>query len=148
MAKTAGAMKGGGHGAADVVAMFDDYDKFIPKALNKLFWKWAFKFANHAKEHAPVHDAILKNSIKGEVDSIRDLLVGAYGTNVKHAAHVEFGTKHIKVGTPEQPRTTWPAKEATGTVSPETMPYIRTAWHELHNEFERELAQISKGFKG
>ena len=119
--------------------MFTDYGKALPLLVKKKFWHWAFVLANDAKRHAPAHTGILKDSIRGDVEKHGDRLVGVYGTNVHYAQFVEFGTSRIRVGTPERPRTSWPAKRATNTTSPETMPYIRPAWLRHHNALEHDL---------
>ena len=123
-----------------ILAEFEKYGNGVGKAGVVKFYKWASKLAGTAQRHVPVETGVLKASIRGEVAVQRVEIVGAYGTNVRHGIYVEFGTKRIAVGTPEQPRTSWAAKTATHTRSPETMPYLRHSWA-LHKD------EVLQGFK-
>ena len=123
------------------------YVKKVDNAVEKRFWKWALLLASDAQRHAPVETGMLRASIHGEVAVRNGNLVGAYGTNEKHGPFVEFGTNRIEVGTAAEPRESWPTKEATATVSPETMPYIRPAWRRHKDDLLKDLKAIGEEVK-
>lgn len=157
---------------------FADYARELPDKLEVKFWKWAAKLANAAKRHCPVETGIGRASIHEEVTHKGGELVGAYGTNKKHLVYIEFGTRAhlirakgggllrfktadghwvstrevrhpgIEVGTPEVPRTDWPAKRATHTMTPETMPFMRVAWVENRDALIADLKSIGMEVKG
>jgi len=131
-------------GADRIARDFEAYAKNVERLAEKKILKWAHKLAADAKRHAPVETGTLRASITAQVEKRKGEIVGAYGTDVPHASYTEFGTETITVGTPENPRTTWAAKERTGTRSEETMPWLRAAWEENKAEINRDLEQIGK----
>lgn len=122
-------------------------------AIYKVTVKFANLFAQECIEHVPVEWGILKASIRGQWERSTYEITGAFGTNEIHGVYTEFGTHRpsitgrpvIVVGTPEHPRTTWPAKEATHTMSHETMPWMRPAW--LAHVDELNAAYIAVGVR-
>jgi len=134
-------------GGKEIVKMFKNYEEGLEAALEKKFYLWASKLATAAQRHAPVATGQLRASIRFEVTKRGTVIVGAYGTNVKYAVFVEFGTRNIKVGKPESPRTSWPAKEKTHTSSPETMPFLRVAWAENVGDLVKALVAIGAEVK-
>ncbi len=131
---------------------FRDYAKGVEKGLKKKFLKWVNKLANDAQRHCPVKTGAGRTSIHGMVEKSGGTLTGVYGSNAKHLVHIEFGTSRIKVGTREEPLTTWPAKEATDTQdvaggAQETMPFMRVAWEENKTALGKDLKNIGKEVK-
>lgn len=99
----------------------------------------AMNYAREAKKHAPVDKNMVKPSIRWAVEKHWWGYRGIVGTNVEHAIFSEFGTRRIKVGTPERPRTVWPAKSRTGTTSPEWMPWLRSSWLKIQGRLHKAL---------
>ena len=120
--------EGGVFGQDELIKAMNDLEKRISEKLERLFRTWAERLAEKATTLVPDGDNELRDSITHEVKRLESTLIGAYGTNLKRAAQVEFGTTKIQ-GVPE------------------TAPFLRAAWGALHGEFERELAEIGKGFK-
>lgn len=61
------------------------------------------------------------------------------GTDVEYGIYVEFGTKRLDVGTPDSPRTDWPAKHEGGVNEPERMPYLRSSIYANRQKIEKAL---------
>ncbi len=170
-----------GHDARDWERDIRKYGKAVDRKVGEKFWKWAMKLANDARRACPVATGEGRASIHGEVGRRGGLLIGAYGTNEKHLVFVEFGTRPhliepkrgkmlrfrgrdgswvfrrqvrhpgIKVGTPQSPRTTWPAKEATGTragSASESMPFMRVAWARNRDKLLADLKSIGIEVQG
>ena len=94
----------------------------------------------------------LAGSLASGVFHFGKTIVGFVGTNVPYARYVEFGTKNIKVGTPDSPRISWPAKrarEAAGTAfagrSEQSMPWLRAGWWDVRNAHLRRMRAIGEG---
>lgn len=126
--------------------------KFAPEQLERALRDTTAMVAAEAKRRAPVgihrrgHRAgELRQSIAYEVKRQGSTVRGAVGSDVKQAKFTEFGTRYIEVGTPQAPRTTWPAKALSGTESNETMPWLRAAIWAMRAAILRRLRKIGKG---
>ena len=95
------------------------FDQKIAKVLEKI----GVLVENEAIVRCPVDTGNMRSKIthKVEGDSVR---IGTVG--VPYAKFIEYGTDRIEVGTPEAPRTSWPALEERGG-SGQTMPFLRPA---------------------
>ena len=111
----------------------------------------------------------LRQSITHEVTLRPMMFIGAWGTNVEYAKHVEFGTdphpisaRRVKllrfypepeeimfkkrvshpgvtVGTPQSPSRSWKKKQVWGGDTTESMPFLRPAWAELGPSVMRRI---------
>ena len=127
------------------MAQFDkDLQSFAQKQVFEKMGGHAVKkvmseVSREAKRRAPVKQfGTLRQSIAMDGPAIKNKrMVGAVGSDVEYAPFLEFGTKHIEVGSPSNPRTSWPAKQATGTTSRETMPFLRSAIYALRSKINQ-----------
>ena len=108
---------------------------------------WAGRMADRAAALAPVNTGRLKKSIAFGIAQNAGIITAIYGTNLRYARFVEFGTNRIKVGTPTSPRAKWPAKKRTGKNPNAAMPFLRTAWAQLKREFIRDMKHVGARVK-
>lgn len=176
-------MPGKLHGVKEWQAMLKRYGEGVANRLERAFNTGALRLAAHSRRIAPVSPKTeqrggfgastasgrLRGSITHEVTIRGSKFIGAWGTNVKTAIYVEFGTRPhtivakqgkrlrffigpgnvvfakrvqhpgIQVGTPGKPRTTWKRKENWGGLTQESMPFIRPAWFELGDEIMADI---------
>lgn len=99
----------------------------LPDNVRKALLDGGVIFERQAKRQVPVDTARLKASLTHTVEKKGKTLVGVVGTNVDYAQFTEFGTKNIRVGRPEAPRTSWPALKERGGRG-QSMPWLRAAW--------------------
>jgi len=76
--------------------------------------------------------------------------IGFCGTNVGYAKYPEFGTRNIRVGTPQGPRTDWAAKRARAAVGMtgrggQSMPYLRAAWADVLPRHVERMRRAGRG---
>ena len=147
------------HGFEAIIKTLREIKKETLRKLEEAFKAGAMDFAREAKKRVPVDKNILRPSIRWAVEKTPTGFRGAVGTNVQHAIYTEFGTKRIKVGTPEHPRTSWPAKQATrGKPSAavqralarraargggdEMMPWLRPAWLAVQHDVIKRIRKV------
>ncbi len=118
--------------------------KEIEKKLEAACREQAMKFAREAKRHVPVESGVTRADVRWAVEKRGGKIIGVVGTNSKAGLFIEMGTRRIKVGTPGQPRTDWPAKRATGTRSPEWMPWLRSSWEVVKKDVVKALEAVLK----
>lgn len=126
----------------DTIREFHAYSDKVEREAFACMRNWASRLTDRAASLAPVKTGRLKRSIAFGISQDGRHITAIYGTNLRYARFVEFGTNRIKVGPPEQPRTKWPAKQRTGKNPNATMPFLRTAWAQLKQEFIRDLEQV------
>lgn len=134
-------------GVHDTIHAIHAYADGVEREAFSCLRVWAGRMAERAADLAPVNTGRLKRSIGFGIAQDGGDIVGVYGTNLRYARFVEFGTNRIKVGTPARPRTKWPAKGRTGKNPNATMPFLRTAWAQLKQEFIRDLKQVGARVK-
>lgn len=108
----------------------------------------SLKVMNRAKEYAPVDEGRLRNSIS-ILERRSDGLGASVGTNVVYAPDVEFGTPEMEAAhgkhDPENPVTSWAAKDKGGGDPRTQMPFLKPALLDNRKEFiERLMAVYSK----
>ena len=156
----------------EITAATRSWGETVQKLVERRMRSWADRLARRAAELAPARRGDLSKSIRSEVRRDGNLIVAAYGTDLDYAKFVEFGTRAhiirakrasalvftdcfgitvharkarhpgIKVGDPARPRANWITKTLEGKNPRATMPFLRTAWAQLENDFIKDLANL------
>lgn len=97
------------------------------------------------KKHTPVDTGDMRNSIKVTSEEMDGSFI--IHVNKDYASFIEFGTSTIKVGTIDNPRKTWKAKQKRGDAGPSTMPFIMpTVYKNQKNILKIIKRHISEAF--
>ena len=123
------------------------YAQAVRDGVEQLAWRWARDVQAEARRLAPVNRGVLRSSVFVSVSRSRDEIAAAVGADCRHAPFVEFGTRRIRVGTPQAPRAMWHTKMKKGSRYPNpsaTMPYLRAARMNVESSFLAQLRKIGK----
>lgn len=106
----------------------DDYLRSIEHSVPDAVRGAVQLYKAECLKHVPRDRNTLATDITTLVFEQGGKIIGAVGSNVKQALFTEYGTRHIDVGTPESPRTDWPAKHTGSPGVHEWMPWLRSSF--------------------
>lgn len=126
-------------------------ERFV-EGIRQLMEETKLKWIAEAKKRVPVLTGVLRDSIDGAVERMKDTFTVIVGTAVEYSIFVEFGTRYIAGGrvyslglspeiTDSMAIQDWPAKSERGG-GPDQMPWLRPSWWAIEPWFMEQLQYV------